>query len=88
VAARALDVRGVHCVAMTGCSISVVTELSCPVLSISSAVRSVACSGVMVRSVRWSGTVSTVTEAATGLLYQPRIMMMMMMMMSVEQSVQ
>jgi hypothetical protein len=34
-----------------------------------------------------SGTESTITEATTGLLYQPRMMMMMTMMMSVEQSV-
>jgi hypothetical protein len=34
----------------------------------------------------WSGTDCTITEATTGLLYQPR--MIMMMMMSVEQSVE
>jgi hypothetical protein len=38
-------------------------------------------------SLWWSGTESTITEATTGLFYQPRMMMMMMMMMSVEQSV-
>jgi hypothetical protein len=52
------------------------------------------------RFLGWSGTESTITEANTGLLYQPRVRMdgwldgwmmmmkIMMMMMSVEQSVE